>query len=161
MTDALEYFSPPARDRLGLLSINAQDGCITAIAFVAREELPACPDAATALACRQLAEYFNGSRTGFELPLSPQGTDFQRSVWSVLATIPHGETRSYGEVARRLGRSGAQRAVGAANGRNPIAIVIPCHRVIASDGSPGGYSAGVWRKQWLLAHEAQVSEVRA
>lgn len=155
MGDSCEFFRPPACDSLGLLRINVRDGCVTAIEFVAREEQPACPDATTSLACRQLAEYFDGWRTGFDLPLSLHGTDFQRRVWLVLAAIPYGETCSYGEVARRLGRPGAPRAVGTANGRNPVAIVIPCHRVIASDGSLGGYSAGVLRKRWLLEHEKQ------
>jgi len=101
----------------------------------------------------QLDEYFSGTRRVFDLPLAPRGTEFQREVWAVLRTIPFGTTWSYAQVARQLGRPEAVRAVGAANGRNPIAIVIPCHRVIGSDGSLTGYGGGLPRKQWLLAHE--------
>lgn len=101
----------------------------------------------------QLDEYFAGTRTRFDLPVAPAGTAFQLAVWSALQEIPFGETRSYGDIARRLGRPDAVRAVGAANGHNPISIVIPCHRVIGSDGSLTGYGWGVERKGWLLAHE--------
>lgn len=157
MTNALEYFRPPARDALGLLRVRARAGVITAIEFVMSEDEVARPDATTALACQQLAEYLAGSRRSFDLPLAPSGTDFQRRVWSALAAIPYGQTRSYGELAGQLGQPGAQRAVGSANGRNPIAIVIPCHRVIASGGGLGGYSAGLARKQWLLEMERRLS----
>jgi methylated-DNA-[protein]-cysteine S-methyltransferase len=152
-SEALDYFRPPAADELGLLRIRAQGAAIIAIEFVVRQDRPARPDGTTAEACRQLAEYFEGTRRLFELPLSPGGTDFQRGVWSALCAIPWGQTRSYGEIASQLGRPGAQRAVGAANRRNPIAVVIPCHRVIGRDGSLTGYAAGVARKQWLLALE--------
>ena len=108
-------------------------------------------------ASSQLREYFEGRRTRFELPLRAAGTPFQQSVWGALAEIPFGETRSYGELARRLGRPGASRAVGAANGRNPLSIVVPCHRVIGSDGSLTGYAGGQPAKQWLLDHETRVS----
>jgi methylated-DNA-[protein]-cysteine S-methyltransferase len=102
---------------------------------------------------RELDEYFAGTRTTFELPLHLDGTPFQVKVWSALADIPYGETISYGELARRVGRPGAARAVGAANGRNPVSIVLPCHRVVGSDGSLTGYGWGVERKVWLLDHE--------
>ena len=105
-------------------------------------------------AARQLAAYFAGELDRFELPLAPAGTAFQREVWSMLLTIPYGETVSYGELARRLGRSDAARAVGAANGRNPIPIVIPCHRVIGADGSLTGFGGGLDVKRQLLALEA-------
>jgi len=101
----------------------------------------------------QLAQYFAGSRTRFELALAPLGTEFERRVWSELGRIPYGETRSYAEIAERIGRGGAQRAVGTANGRNRLAIVIPCHRVIRGDGELSGYGGGVARKRWLLDHE--------
>jgi methylated-DNA-[protein]-cysteine S-methyltransferase len=101
----------------------------------------------------QLDEYFAGRRRDFDLPLAPAGTEFQRQVWAVLRTIPFGTTWSYAEVARRIGRPRAVRAVGAANGQNPIGIVIPCHRVVGSDGSLTGYGGGLPRKRWLLAHE--------
>lgn len=101
----------------------------------------------------QLDEYFAGARTRFDLPVRPTGTAFQLAVWSALQEIPFGETRSYGDIARRIGRPDAVRAVGAANGNNPISIVVPCHRVIGSDGSLTGYGWGVERKSWLLEHE--------
>jgi methylated-DNA-[protein]-cysteine S-methyltransferase len=101
----------------------------------------------------QLDQYFAGKRQVFDVPLAPRGTGFQRDVWAVLQTIPFGVTWSYGRVARQLGRPRAVRAVGAANGRNPISIVIPCHRVIGADGSLTGYGGGLPRKRWLLEHE--------
>jgi methylated-DNA-[protein]-cysteine S-methyltransferase len=101
----------------------------------------------------QLAEYFAGRRREFDLELAPRGTAFQRHVWQALREIPYGVVRSYGEVARALGRPTAARAIGQANGRNPLPIVIPCHRVIASGGSMGGYSGGLARKHRLLALE--------
>ena len=110
-------------------------------------------NAILAAAQAQLAEYFAGKRTRFELELAPIGTEFERKVWSELGRIPFGETRSYAQIAERIGRAGAQRAVGTANGRNRIAIVIPCHRVIRGDGEFSGYGGGVARKRWLLDHE--------
>jgi methylated-DNA-[protein]-cysteine S-methyltransferase len=102
---------------------------------------------------RQLGEYFEGSRRTFDLPLDPRGTAFQREVWEQLRAIPYGETISYGELARRIGRPSASRAVGAANGKNPISIVIPCHRVIGADGSLTGFGGGLSNKRTLLALE--------
>ena len=103
----------------------------------------------------QLGEYFAGERTRFDLALAPAGTRFQRAVWAALRTIPYGETRTYTEQAVAVGRPSAVRAVGAANGRNPIAIVVPCHRVVGADGSLTGFGGGIDRKRWLLAHERQ------
>ena len=105
-------------------------------------------------ACEQLNQYFAGRRQVFELPLAAQGSDFQLRVWGELSLIPFGETLSYGEIALRLGDRGASRAVGLANNRNPIPIIIPCHRVIGADGSMVGFGGGIERKQWLLRHEA-------
>ncbi|HEY2146009.1 MAG TPA: methylated-DNA--[protein]-cysteine S-methyltransferase [Steroidobacteraceae bacterium] len=105
------------------------------------------------LAMRQLKEYFAGTRRIFDLPLSMLGTDFQQRVWRELIKIPYGETWSYGQLARRIDNPNGSRAVGLANGRNPIAIVVPCHRVIGADGSLTGFGGGIERKQWLLAHE--------
>jgi methylated-DNA-[protein]-cysteine S-methyltransferase len=102
----------------------------------------------------QLEAYFDGDLTVFDLPLAPRGTAFQRRVWAALVEIPFGETTSYGALAQRLDRPGAARAVGLANGRNPISIIIPCHRVIGSDGRLTGYGGGIDRKAWLLDHEA-------
>jgi len=103
----------------------------------------------------QVAEYFAGERTAFDLPLAPRGTPFQQGVWRALLAIPYGRTASYGDVARAVGQPAAVRAVGAANGRNPIAIVVPCHRVIGADGTLTGYAGGLARKQALLALEAR------
>jgi methylated-DNA-[protein]-cysteine S-methyltransferase len=106
-------------------------------------------------ACAAFASYFAGSCAPLsELPLDPQGSEFQRCVWRALREIPLGATASYGEIARRIGRPGAARAVGDANRRNPISIAIPCHRVIGGDGRLVGYAGGLARKRWLLAHEA-------
>jgi methylated-DNA-[protein]-cysteine S-methyltransferase len=106
---------------------------------------------------RQLDAYFAGELELFDLPLAPQGTPYQRHVWQALCEIPFGVTISYAELARRIGRPTACRAVGAANGRNPIAIVIPCHRVIGSDKSLTGYRGGVEIKRWLIRHESTVA----
>jgi methylated-DNA-[protein]-cysteine S-methyltransferase len=104
----------------------------------------------------QLESYFAGELRVFELPLRPAGTAFQRQAWDELLRIPFGVSISYAEQARRIGRPGAARAVGAANGRNPIAIVVPCHRVIGANGSLTGYGGGIALKEWLLRHEANV-----
>jgi len=101
----------------------------------------------------QLRAYFAGERRAFELPLAADGTAFQQRVWAALAEIPFGETRSYADVARQLGQPGASRAVGMANGRNPISIIVPCHRVIGANGTLTGYGGGLERKRWLLRHE--------
>jgi methylated-DNA-[protein]-cysteine S-methyltransferase len=102
---------------------------------------------------RQLEEYFKGVRRDFDLPLRLDGTEFQRRAWHDLLEIPYGKTRSYGEQAQRIGNPKASRAVGLANGRNPIPIVVPCHRVIGANGSLTGFGGGIARKRWLLAHE--------
>lgn len=102
---------------------------------------------------RQLGEYFGGWRKSFDLPLRPEGTAFQQTVWKELLEIPFGKAISYLDLARRIGNEKAVRAVGLANGRNPISIVVPCHRVIGADGKLVGYGGGVWRKEFLLQHE--------
>ena len=104
-------------------------------------------------ACRQLDEYFGGQRRRFDLPLAPRGTAFQQAVWRALLEIPFGETRSYRQQAERIGRPTAIRAVGTANGANPLAVIVPCHRVIGSDGSLTGYAGGLARKALLLELE--------
>lgn len=103
---------------------------------------------------RQLAEYFSGARKRFDLTLDPRGTDFQRAVWKAISGVPYGETISYGELARRAGFPEGARAAGAATGRNPIGIVVPCHRIVGSDGSLTGYAGGLERKRALLALES-------
>lgn len=106
----------------------------------------------------QLQEYFTDKRTHFDLPLNPKGTDFQKRVWSELSKIPFGKTVSYLDMAKQLGDPKVIRAAASANGKNPIAIIIPCHRVIGSDGSLTGYAGGLHRKKWLLEHESPVSQ---
>ena len=107
----------------------------------------------------QLEQYFAGERVEFDLELDMRGTDFQKNVWEALLTSPDGETRSYGEIARQIGRPDRARAVGAANGSNPISIIVPCHRVIGSDGSLTGYGGGLDRKRFLLDHESGVASL--
>ena len=127
---------PPARVRLGEMTEDARHPVL-------------------AEAARQVGEYFAGARTAFDLPLDFRGTEFQKSVWAALLTIPFGETRSYGEIARQVGRPSASRAVGAANGRNPISIVAPCHRVIGSNGALTGFAGGLEAKALLLGIEGR------
>lgn len=104
-------------------------------------------------AVSQLQEYFDGNRTDFTFQLQPKGTDFQQKVWQELLTIPFGKTMSYLDLSKKLGDVKAIRAVASANGKNPLWIVVPCHRVIGTDGSLTGYAGGLWRKKWLLEHE--------
>ena len=138
---------------IGPLEVIANESALTAVRFVDHAQAPN-PNAITILAINQLSEYFAGSRQVFDLPLHTQGTDFQHDVWRALQSIHYGTTQSYAQLASHVNRPQAVRAVGSANGRNPIGIVIPCHRVIASDGSLSGFAHGVDRKAWLLAHEA-------
>ena len=109
---------------------------------------------------RQLDAYFAGELLAFDLPLAPQGTPFQRRVWNALLEIPYGDVVSYSTIAARAGAPAAVRAVGAANGRNPISIVIPCHRVVGANGSLTGYGGGLERKRWLIEHESRVRAAR-
>lgn len=113
------------------------------------------PDAVTEKAKTELEEYFAGVRKSFSVPIKPAGTDFQKKVWAALRDIPYGETASYGEIAKRIGNPKACRAVGMANNRNPIAIIIPCHRVIGAGGALTGYAGGLDKKEFLLKLEAQ------
>ncbi|MDP5293181.1 methylated-DNA--[protein]-cysteine S-methyltransferase [Oceanimonas sp. CHS3-5] len=138
----------------GPLRIDASPEAITGIHFLNEDTLALSPTSPLLMnACAQLDAYFSGRLQRFTLPLAPQGTPFQQQVWRALQHIPWGEHRSYGDIAGAIGNPRAMRAVGAANGRNPIAIVIPCHRVIGANGSLTGYAGGLERKRWLLAHE--------
>lgn len=136
-------------NNLGLTALAFQQGD-AAITFDEGHKL--APEKFTDV-CRQLEQYFNGKRTNFELPLAPQGTTFRQQVWQALTAIPFGETRSYGELAKAINNEKAVRAVGSANGANPIALIIPCHRVIGSNGKLTGYAGGLALKEKLLAHE--------
>jgi methylated-DNA-[protein]-cysteine S-methyltransferase len=143
------YYESP----IGLVEIAGTDSAITALQFVesrneAGESHPYVEQAAA-----QVAEYFAGQRREFNLDLEMAGTDFQKHVWRELLTIPYGETVSYQNIATALGNPHAVRAVGAANGQNPISIIVPCHRVVGSNGRLTGYGGGLWRKEWLLNHE--------
>jgi methylated-DNA-[protein]-cysteine S-methyltransferase len=140
---------------IGYLSITGDSRGIQAISFQADDPGESAGELPTCLldAKQQLAEYFAGQRRQFELQLAPKGTDFQMSVWDALLEIPFGVVRSYKDVALQLENEKAFRAVGAANGENPIAVVIPCHRVVASNGDLTGYAGELWRKKWLLEHE--------
>jgi methylated-DNA-[protein]-cysteine S-methyltransferase len=139
---------------IGPLRLIASDTALIAIDFDAAADSSDDRDhPLLARARRQLSEYFAGSRSVFDLPLAPEGSQWQRAVWTALGAIPFASTPSYAEIARALGRPKAARAVGAANGKNPIPIVIPCHRVIGADGSLTGYGGGIEKKRWLIDHE--------
>jgi len=144
---------------IGRLTLLSDGDRLTHILFPGEESTEADgaeagPDLPVLAAARdQLAEYFDGTRRTFDLPLEPGGTEFQRSVWRLLLGIPFGKTTTYGQLAGKLGNPKANRAVGAANGRNPLPIVVPCHRVIGSDGKLTGFGGGLPVKQWLLEHE--------
>ena len=141
---------------LGTMMLTGRPGALSGLYFTGHRHSPR-PEATWELdegpfgdVRRQLGEYFDGQRTDFDLPLDLRGSEFELTVWSALQDIGYGRTASYGEVAERIGRPGAARAVGAANGRNPVCIVVPCHRVIGADRSLTGYGWGLERKAWLL-----------
>lgn len=138
---------------LGMATITGDDMGISAITVA--EDRPVSNEIPLVLqeAVVQLQSYFEGKRTEFDLPLNPQGTEFQQKVWKGLLQIPYGKTMSYLELSKQLGDVKAIRAVAAANGKNPLWIVVPCHRVIGTDGSLTGYAGGLWRKKWLLELE--------
>ena len=140
---------------IGELTLVASETGLREVLWAGEEtEAPAGASAVLDAAAEQFREYFAGERTDFDVPLDVAGTDFQHDAWLALASIPYGETVSYAEQARRLGRPAAVRAVGAANGLNPLPIVLPCHRVIGSDGSLTGFGGGLDVKRALLEHEA-------
>ncbi len=149
---------------VGALRLRAEDNALVGIEFLGAAVEPSVAadlsHPVLARARRELEEYFAGDRTEFDLPLRARGTPFQERVWTALARIPYGRTRSYREIAEEIGRPAAVRAVGAANGSNPLPIVVPCHRVIGADGSLTGYGGGIAIKTWLLGHERGVLEAR-
>jgi methylated-DNA-[protein]-cysteine S-methyltransferase len=139
---------------LGDVVLTGEGGALTGLAFADGATVPSPrDDAALAEPARQIHEYFAGRRTEFDLPLALAGTEFDRQVWAAVASIGYGETATYGELAARVERPSAARAVGAANGRNPIALIVPCHRVIGAGGALTGYAYGVERKRALLELE--------
>ena len=145
---------------LGVLRVCVSEAGLVQVVYIAAEagsELPTTENLMVAEACRQLAAYFEGRLTVFDLPLAPEGTPFQQRVWQAVRQVPFGHTATYAEIAESLGTPLAARAVGAANGRNPLWLLTPCHRIIGRTGSLTGYAGGLDRKQWLLRHEARCS----
>ena len=142
---------------IGTIEICVQGDAIASLYFVEEERQPETTGHPVIEQCQQqLQEYFSKQRTDFELPLAPAGTRFQREVWSALLAIPFGTTQSYLDIAMQLGDRRKIRAVGRANGQNPISLIVPCHRVIGSNGKLIGYGGGLWRKEWLLRHEGAI-----
>ncbi|MEO6403962.1 MAG: methylated-DNA--[protein]-cysteine S-methyltransferase [Ferruginibacter sp.] len=162
MTETI-YFNSP----VGKLKLSCNDDAVESLLFVKEEieqEISSkCEDLAnrktalaiTAKCLQELDDYFNGKLFNFSVKLNQQGTDFQQSVWNALTAIKPGTTKSYMQLSKSLGNAKAIRAVGTANGKNAIVIMVPCHRVIGSNGSLVGYGGGLWRKKWLLEHEAK------
>lgn len=139
---------------LGFTKIVGDEHGIASVSILDSEEtLTTLIPNSLKLCVKQLQEYFDGNRTAFGLKLNPKGTEFQKKVWKELVKIPYGKTVSYLDLAKKLGDAKAIRAVASANGKNPLWIIVPCHRVIGSDGSLTGYAGGLHRKQWLLNHE--------
>lgn len=167
MTSSRNYFSGSLKAPIGEVVVIASDRGVHNVMFDPDEtpkgidpdditRRPSHPMVASALT--QLREYFAGTRTEFDLPLDLQGTEFQVSAWKALAKVKYGQTATYARQAASIGRPTATRAIGAANGRNPVAIVLPCHRIVGSDGSLTGFAGGLGVKQWLLDHERSVVE---
>ena len=155
MNEFTSYLKSP----IGQIKITANENAVTSIFFMFSDtEMVPEKTNAVLLQCRQeLMEYFAGKRKIFDVPVYQEGTDFQKNVWAELLKIPFGKTVSYNDIAKAIGNQKSIRAVGAANGKNQISIIVPCHRVIGSDGSLTGYAGGLWRKEWLLKHEAKFS----
>ncbi|MEA0563093.1 methylated-DNA--[protein]-cysteine S-methyltransferase [Lysinibacillus irui] len=148
----VDYKSP-----IGIIEIEGSDSAIYGINFAERDEIIHIPQQDTPkvlMECaKQLQEYFIGERHDFSFPYVVEGTDFQQAVWQALPTVSYGETASYKDIAVAINNEKAVRAVGSANGKNNISIVVPCHRIIGSNGTLTGYGGGMWRKEWLLQHE--------
>lgn len=153
----MENFIDHMLSPLGLLRITGTEAGITSLITVEDATTPTLPHPIINECKIQLGEYFEGRRTKFSLPLAPAGTDFQKEIWKLLAAIPFGERISYAALSQRFGDPLAIRAVAAANGKNKIWIIVPCHRVIGSDGSLTGYAGGLAMKRWLLEHEARIA----
>ena len=143
------YYDSPT----GCLEVQCTEQGLRAVNFVEKQIIEQNINIHTTLTIKQLQEYFDGKRTTFDMPLDIEGTAFQQQVWKALLNIPYGKTKSYMDIAKAVGNPKTIRAVGLANGQNKIAIIIPCHRVIGSDGSLTGYAGGLSRKKWLLEFE--------
>jgi methylated-DNA-[protein]-cysteine S-methyltransferase len=145
------------QSEIGWLKISGSDEGIHLVEFLDEADVIRNEPHPSLQECiRQLEEYFQGRRQTFSLKLLPEGTDFQKRVWNELLKVPCGKTASYLDIAAALGDKNAVRAVGSANGKNPIAVIIPCHRIIGRDGNLIGYGGGLWRKEWLLKHEGSI-----
>lgn len=155
-TDHGRHFSTCFHSALGPILIRADDNAVTSVQFLDNQtELPSEDPSGITDKCRmELKKYFAGELTEFSLPLNPAGTEFQKKIWNLLLAIPYGQTISYSELAIRAGNVKTIRAAGRANGANPIGILIPCHRVVGSNGTLTGYAGGLDKKRWLLLHEA-------
>ncbi|MEM7112444.1 MAG: methylated-DNA--[protein]-cysteine S-methyltransferase [Chloroflexota bacterium] len=152
MTQFRAYYESP----VGLVEVSGTETAVQTLYFVDAPADDAISHPILDEAIRQLAQYFGKERRDFDLPLAPSGTPFQQSVWSELLSIPYGRVLSYMDIANTLEKPKAVRAVGSANGRNPISVIIPCHRVIGSNSKLTGYGGGLWRKEWLLRHEGSL-----
>ena len=144
-----DYYESP----IGIVEVGGTSNAITLLKFVEapRERFERHPFVSEVV--RQVAEYFDRSRRKFNVKILLDGTDFQEQVWRELLNVPYGHTASYKDIANGIGRPKAMRAVGAATGRNPVSLIVPCHRIIGSNGKLNGYGGGLWRKEWLLKHE--------
>ena len=139
---------------LGTAKITGDSNGITSISILEESTITKKIPTVLKEAAKQLHDYFEGKRTHFDFKINPQGTEFQQKVWQAILEIPFGKTCSYMDLSKKLGDVKAIRAVASANGKNPLWIVVPCHRVIGTDGSLAGYAGGLWRKKWLLEHES-------
>lgn len=149
-SNQIAYYKTP----IGIAKIEGNTQGITSITVMDTDQQPSQNIPSCLQACvQQLQEYFEGNRKQFTVTLNPSGTEFQKKVWQALQTVPYGKTSTYLKQSKAMGNVKAIRAVAAANGKNPIWIIIPCHRIIGTDGSLTGYAGGIWRKKWLLSHE--------
>lgn len=149
-SNQIAYYKTP----IGIAKIEGNTQGITSITVMDTDQQPSQNIPSCLQACvQQLQEYFEGNRKHFTVTLNPSGTEFQKKVWQALQTVPYGKTSTYLKQSKAMGNVKAIRAVAAANGKNPIWIIIPCHRIIGTDGSLTGYAGGIWRKKWLLSHE--------
>jgi methylated-DNA-[protein]-cysteine S-methyltransferase len=158
MNAAAPLFHKGFHSPIGYLSVHADERAITTIEFLDEEDEKAGDDSAILDLCvRELDAYFSGTLKIFSTPVRPAGTEFQQLVWLHVNEVPFGKTKTYGDIAKTCGDIKRSRAVGLANGSNPIPIIIPCHRIIGHNGKLTGYGGGLWRKEWLLRHEAKHS----
>lgn len=155
-----ELYTAYINTPVGYAEIKATDDAIVSVSLTETlDHESSHPPKVLKDCAKQLAEYFDGQRKEFTVPIEQQGTLFQQKVWKELCNIPIGKTISYLQLAKRIGNAKSIRAVGTANGRNNVCVIVPCHRVIGSDGSLTGYGGGLWRKQWLLEHEAKLNGI--